>query len=206
MKGEDLNLRDEDDTSQETKSEKTMSQYLIIDPNHICYIVWQSFHTFCCLTSSYFYVILAAFPDALENQFIQNVNAVFEVTFVVTIFLSFFVTYTEVGQVEPVDDLAVVSMSYLTGQFIYDFIPVVPLQSLSLAGYERLFYLIKLMRLYTGFRLINVHHLKEYMERSNKQKLLKIIATDPNHGLTGQRFDKANEGFLMPLFFKAGSG
>ena len=68
--GEELRLRDEEDSSQEIRSEKTVSQYLIIDPNHICYIVWQSFHTLCCLTSSYFYVILAAFPDALESQFI----------------------------------------------------------------------------------------------------------------------------------------
>ena len=71
------------------------------------------FNTLCCLTSSYFYVVLAAFPTMLENEMLINLNLGYEVIFTVTIMLSFFAEYVEEGNPEPIRDLATISLHYL---------------------------------------------------------------------------------------------
>ena len=84
---------------------------MIISQNNQIYFIWWSFHTLCCLTSSYFYVALAAFPNT--SEILMNINNVYEVIFCLHIILSFFVDYYERGANEPVNDLTKIAKNYL---------------------------------------------------------------------------------------------
>jgi hypothetical protein len=65
--------------------------------------------------------------------------------------IQFLVEYTPPGQLVPVKDISLISMRYLRGEFLKDFIPIIPLQLLTLNnGDERLFFIIKIMRLIKG--------------------------------------------------------
>lgn len=50
----------------------------------------------------------------------------------------------------PVKDIYLISMRYLKGPFLKDFIPIIPFQLIDLNGDERFFYIIKIMRLIQG--------------------------------------------------------
>ena len=41
-------------------------------------------------------------------------------------------------------------MRYLKGNFVYDFVPLIPFTYINLNGDERLFYIIKIVRLVIG--------------------------------------------------------
>ena len=45
-------------------------------------------------------------------------------------------------------------------------------------GYERLFYLIKLIRLFRGFQLFNVPVIMKKVEHFNKKRIEEIIKND----------------------------
>ena len=73
-----------------------------------------------------------------------------EIFFVVSLLMNFFVEYKIEGQVQPIRDLQKIAMNYIQGYFFFDLIPVIPFQLLDLNGEEKLFYIIKVMRLYIG--------------------------------------------------------
>ena len=53
-------------------------------------------------------------------------------------------------------DLGKIATRYVKGDFIFDFVPLLPLVWLDLGGKERLFYLIKIVRLINGFKVFSV--------------------------------------------------
>jgi hypothetical protein len=55
-----------------------------------------------------------------------------------------------------VKDITQISLRYLKGEFYKDFIPIIPLQLLDFGGDERLFYIIKIMRLIKGLQVFDV--------------------------------------------------
>jgi len=61
---------------------------------------------------------------------------------------------------------------------VNDFVPIIPLQLLNLNGYERLFFIIKIVRLYSGFKLFNVPMIMNKIKVINNRKMMKIIETD----------------------------
>ena len=69
-------------------------------------------------------------------------------------------------------------MRYLQNDFLYDFVPILPLQELKLGGDERLFFIIKIIRLYTGIKLFDVAVIMEKLKFFNKKQIDKIIQTD----------------------------
>lgn len=95
------------------------------------------------------------------------------------VLLSFFVEYTDPRTNENVRDLSKISWNYLTTQFITDLIPLIPLQAVRIQNFQRLFYLIKLIRLQRGLELFNVTALMQRVEYFNKMKLKNLIDTDP---------------------------
>lgn len=64
----DKNAKFEGESDDSESELKSFSQYLIISQNNRFYLFWRMFNTLCCLTSSYFYVVLAAFPTMLRNE------------------------------------------------------------------------------------------------------------------------------------------
>ena len=56
---------------------------------------------------------------------------------------------------------------------------MIPLQELKLpGGHQRLFYLIKIIRLHTGFKIFSVPAIMEKFKYFNKKKIDEIIAND----------------------------
>jgi hypothetical protein len=81
----------------------------------------------------------------------------------------------------PVRDIGKISSRYFKGDFIYDFIPLIPFDSIIVLdnGLHRLFYLIKLMRFQTGFKVIsNIQNIMNIFKKYYKNKIEHIIKTD----------------------------
>lgn len=66
-------------------------------------------------------------------------------------------------------------MNYLGGYFVFDLIPCLPLQLLNLNGEEKLFYIIKVMRLYVGIQFIDISAILSYITDYNIHVRLKNI-------------------------------
>ena len=72
--------------------------------------------------------------------------------------LNFFKAYkpNDHGDVAEIRDLRLISYRYLSTDFKYDIIPLLPLQFIHLKNHrERLFYLLKVVRLKYGSNIIN---------------------------------------------------
>lgn len=72
-----------------------------------------------------------------------------------------------------------ISLNYLKGQFIIDLIPFLPLQLIPLNGDEKMFYLIKLIRIGTGIEFLNPQQISEYLTKFNIERIQKMIQIDP---------------------------
>ena len=111
-----------------------------------------------CIISSFNYAYIAAFrlhPDLSEN--ILGLYIFYETIFFIDMVLQFFKEFTSETSSIPVRNLEKISMNYLQNGFAYDFIAILPLQVLHLKNKrENLFFLIKLVRLEKGVRLMNV--------------------------------------------------
>ena len=96
--------------------------------------------------------------------------------------MQFLVEYTPPGQLVPVKDISLISMRYLKGEFLKDFIPIIPLQMVKMGdnGDERLFYLIKIMRLIKGLQVFDVANIMEIIKKQYQKKLDKIILERPD--------------------------
>ena len=69
----------------------------------------------------------------------------------------FFVEFTVEGDTMPTRNINKIIYRYLTTNFIIDFIPLIPFSFfLDLNGKEKHFYIIKVMRLVNGFRILDV--------------------------------------------------
>ena len=69
--------------------------------------------------------------------------------------------------------------NYMLTDFLFDFIPIIPLQVIELTRHrERLFYLIKVVRFYKGFKVLKVSALMQQI------KVAKTIFNEIN-----QQFD-----------------
>ena len=76
--------------------------------------------------------------------------------FAVDIILKFLKSFTKDGETMPTIDLAKIAERYLKGQFVLDFIPLIPLSSIfSFHGHGHL-YIVKCIRIINGFSLFNV--------------------------------------------------
>jgi len=68
---------------------------------------------------------------------------------------------------------------YLKGKFLWEFIPLVPLQLLDLNGQEHHFFLIKCLRIIVGFETINVTSIMDVIKRIQAKRLDIMIEDDP---------------------------
>jgi hypothetical protein len=122
-------------------------------------------------------------PADYVLEYSNYFNYGFESMFAISIVMRFFVDYYEEGKQFPVRDLTSIAKNYLKTDFIFDFIPLIPLQELALPrGYARFFYIIKVFRLFNGFKLLNVEHIMEYIKKFYKSKVDRMIQSDVEIG------------------------
>jgi hypothetical protein len=73
--------------------------------------------------------------------------------------------------------------NWKTGYFLYEIIPLIPFNIIIyMYGYERIFYLIKLMRLYTGFQLLDITTIMNNVKYRYKMKVERMIQKDQDIG------------------------
>ena len=77
-----------------------------------------------------------------------------------------------------------IAVRYLSNGFFRDFIPLIPLQLITIGSNGRgtLFYLIKLIRLQKGFEILDVSTLINSIKAVFNKHKLHMIATNPDWG------------------------
>ena len=124
---------------------------IVIDYDSKFRTFWKILETWCQLTSSYLYAYMAAFEN-IHDGVLFHINLGFEVIFFLSMCFKFLYEHKKADSSKGTErDLSKIAMIYLKGEFMFDLIPLLPFVHLPLNGYERLFYLIKIMRLVNGF-------------------------------------------------------
>lgn len=169
-----------------------MSGYVVIDHNSERYLMFNFFVTFCCLVSSYIYVYMAAHRiqmESSEDPLSPTVFLVyfFEGVFALDIGVNCLLSFEQTSQYGTYIETSVgaIASHYLYSTFYKDFLPIIPFQLTPLANRRgTLFYLIKLLRLAKGFKLLDVVYLMKKIKAIYKQRGRNLIRNEP---------DKAND-------------
>lgn len=103
-----------------------------------------------------------------------------EVFFTLSVLFNFILEFKQDGSMHPIRDLELIAKNYLSGNFVFDVIPCIPLQYVNIGGREKMFYLIKIMRLYKGIQFMDVSAMVAYLGNYNtKVRLQNMINNDP---------------------------
>ena len=91
--------------------------------------------------------------------------------------------YKPDGETEHVKSLTKIASRYLHGDFLLDFIPLIPLTYIFKSFYcqAKLFYIIKTVRVLNGFKLFNVANMFAKIKELSKSYLESLIKN--NHSL-----------------------
>ena len=96
--------------------------------------------------------------------------------------LKFFKEYKPVGfgRTDPnVREWQRIIQNYMLTDFLFDFIPIIPLQVIELIRHrERLFYLIKVVRFYKGFKVLKVSALMQQIKKYFDDYLIERCKVD----------------------------
>lgn len=109
----------------------------------------------------------------------------FEAIFLLDIIINFLLSYVKYDTQTEVIECHIVKTitNYLSTTFYKDFIPIIPLQLMELPNKRNLlFFLIKLMRLFKGFRILDVHALMKKIKAIYKERSVNLIKSDPKAG------------------------
>lgn len=162
-------------------------------------MIWTVFDIMCCLASSYFYLWLATFGEdqkgAKTNQCYPNMSKAekaqfdqdgaatyqivlaFEIIFLVSIITKFLTDYRPDGETEHVKSLTKISSRYLHGDFLSDFIPLIPFTYIfkHYLCQAKLFYIIKTVRVLNGFKLFNVGNMFGKIKELSQSRMERLI-------------------------------
>ena len=128
------------------------------------------------LLTPYLYLTIAAFR--IDELFPGKdiVIIIIESFFLVSMILKFFVDYQIEGLTLPEQDLSNIASNYFKGEFLLDFIPLVPLHLIHWTRHrEVLFLLTKTLRLHQGFKLLDVQRIMKWVKMKYKQKLQDLV-------------------------------
>ena len=124
--------------------------FIIISSDNKILMMWHGFVKLVCLISSYFYLYMASYLLAGPSHFdlFFNIDITFEAIFLVAMLLEFITDFKTGSQQKVNRDLLSISKKYIKGNLLYDFIAIIPFSLLIKinGGYERLFYLLKMVR------------------------------------------------------------
>lgn len=148
------------------------------------YLIWNFFVTICCLVSSYIYVAMAAFRTSdRDYPSIIALSIIFEAVFVLDIIINFMLSYERNDTAAETIEWNILKTftKYLTTNFYKDFIPVIPFQLMNLPNNRNtLFLLIKLLRLFKGFRILDEHVIMKKIKNIYKERSIAKIESEPS--------------------------
>ena len=99
-----------------------------------------------------------------------------------TIVQRFLTDFTLEGETEPVKNLLKIVKRYLhSWGFIMDIIPIIPFQLIfhNIGKYSKLFFLLKILRMFKGLSFFNVTILFDFIKKYMQKRLLIQIEKNP---------------------------
>ena len=149
-------------------------EFIIISHTNYFYGLWSVIHTICCLFSSYFYAFMAAFGQPEPDTPLYKLDWFFEIVFYISFLLCFLVDFVPEGGSRPVRNFRSIAIRYLKGGFIMDFLPIIPfVQMIDLGGREKHFYIIRILRLVAGFKILNVRKIMDRITAIIRDRMMK---------------------------------
>jgi len=70
---------------------------------------------------------MAAFENPKPGTFLFTLNWTYEFIFLISMISNFLVEYQDEGMSKPIRDITKICWRYIKGDFLFDFIPLVPL-------------------------------------------------------------------------------
>ena len=140
--------------------------------------MWNLVITVSFLITSYIYTFIAAFGN---NEY-KNIKF-FEMIFCIDIIINFFTEIPPLDESEkPERRIKVIVKAYLKGEFILDFLPIIPFDWMvpERDRIHRLLYLFKIIRLKRGLRLFNANKIMLFVKKMFKDQLLYVIEKKPD--------------------------
>ena len=160
-------------------------EYLIIPHDGYFIIFWRIIDVTCCILSSYLYAWTACFGDNHEDNLFFNLTVMFEGIFTITILIKFTTSYAVEGETKPVKSHSKIAHRYIHDQFFFDLIPWVPIVFLtdnSIDKFWRLFYLLKMTRIYYGLDMIDVGYIMNRIKNYSIKRIKNQIIENPDLG------------------------
>ena len=150
---------------------------IIIDHTGRFSYVIESINALACLTSPYLYMYKGSFHGDLIDEQLFTFGNVLECWFLLHMISQFITSHMNTRNREQrVIDFFTISERYLRGSFLQDLIPLIPFQLAAFGKYHQMSFLIKTVRLYKGFKVVNVRQFMNQMmilkRRSVEKKLL----------------------------------
>jgi len=129
---------------------------LLFSHKSMGYQIWSKGVNFLCLISSFIYAHYGAFRHS--DPELNSTMVMIELIFFYDMMLTFITTIDDVkNQGKSIRDLSKISSWYFNGEFIYDFIALIPFQFLTLHNNRQdLLYIIKLIRLRRGIMKLDI--------------------------------------------------
>ena len=95
--------------------------------------------------------------------------------------IKFLTDYLPHGETKPERDLLVLSKRYLNGPFIWDFIPLMPLTLIFRSNNHKnkLLYLLKVIRLIIGLKVLRISRFMKVIKETIKNKIKQKVKDNP---------------------------
>ena len=137
-------------------------QKFVISNDSTFSMVWMVIDTVACMASAYMYAFLACYgvnEDGPRDEEELLFEMLWEFVFLISIIKCFLTDYRVEGESFPKKNFFKIAQRYLKGDFMIDFIPIVPIPfmiNLHTFPDGKLFYLLKIVRLKRGLEVFNV--------------------------------------------------
>jgi len=164
-----------------------MIQCLIIDHTSCGAQYWKKFIDYLSLASSFSYAVYASFRHSTENM--KMVVSIVELVYFFDMILTFFTDFpktTSSNQKVNVKDIHKIFWRYLKGDFLLNFIALLPFYLLSLPnGAESVFFLLKLCgRLKRGLSNMDVYKIMQVYQLNEYRRLRTLITKNPEGAMS----------------------
>ena len=154
----------------------------MIRENNPFYLFFNFIVSCLCIVSSYIYLYMASlrYPTDLdETKEEMLIIYIFESIFLVHMLLQFIKEYRLEDKNEVITQLLEIIINYIKTGFLIDLIPLLPFWLMKLPRQrQRLFLLLKMIRLVKGFTLFDVPKMMEVVKSGFQKNLHYIVEND----------------------------
>jgi len=104
----------------------------------------------------------------------NKIEIAFESIFAVDMITKFLLEYTDDFNNHLIRDLSMISMRYLKSGFIFDLLPLIPINWVLHFKYSHIFYIIKVIRLLDTFELLDTSRFMSHVKKFYESRLKKV--------------------------------